>query len=146
MSGSAVGLVGSGAGSRQQNRPADFWNVAARLPPDNGHACARSTSCKTWGERIVLRRNMFGLAVAVLLALPTVATSAGLEAGTPGNAALPSTGDPMPPRGVAVARNSSCVSDCQTQHDRCRVVTKGSRTCDEERQRCLEICLQKKKK
>ena len=42
--------------------------------------------------------------------------------------------------------NRSCASECQSAHDRCRVETKGSRTCDESRQRCLQVCLQKKKK
>jgi hypothetical protein len=48
---------------------------------------------------------------------------------------------------IATPVNSgrSCVNECQVQHDQCRVATKGSRTCDEARQRCLEICLQKKK-
>jgi len=45
---------------------------------------------------------------------------------------------------VIVAR--SCASECQSQHDRCRVETKGSRSCDEIRQRCLQVCLQRKKK
>jgi hypothetical protein len=45
---------------------------------------------------------------------------------------------------LIVAR--SCASECQSQHDRCRVETKGSRTCDEVRQHCLQICLQKKRK
>jgi hypothetical protein len=45
---------------------------------------------------------------------------------------------------LVVAR--SCAGECQAQHDRCRVETKGSRTCDEARQHCLQICLQKKKK
>lgn len=45
---------------------------------------------------------------------------------------------------VLVAR--SCASECQARHDRCRVETKGSRACDEARQRCLQVCLQKKHK
>jgi hypothetical protein len=49
---------------------------------------------------------------------------------------------PTPPLVVA----KSCVSECQAQHDRCRVETKGSRTCDEVRQHCLQICLRKKRK
>lgn len=48
--------------------------------------------------------------------------------------------------GVVLVEGSSCASECQGQHDRCRVQTKGSSVCDAERQRCLEVCLQRKKK
>lgn len=94
----------------------------------------------------MLRRNMYGLGLLALMTLSSSASATGRQIGEPPQssplpaAELPASG------GVSVARNSSCASDCQAQHDRCRVVTKGSRTCDEERQRCLEICLQKKKK
>lgn len=46
----------------------------------------------------------------------------------------------------AVAENSSCVDQCQTSHDRCRISTKGSSACDDDRQRCLQQCLIRKRK
>lgn len=47
---------------------------------------------------------------------------------------------------AAAAQSSSCVDQCQANHDRCRVQTKGSPVCDAERQRCLEQCLIRKRK
>lgn len=47
---------------------------------------------------------------------------------------------------AVVADSSSCVDQCQSHHDRCRVQTKGSPACDAERQRCLEQCLIRKRK
>jgi hypothetical protein len=90
---------------------------------------------------------MYGLGVLVLATLLSCAPGAGEQVADPQPQSTPLPATELPASGgVSIARNSSCASDCQTQHDRCRVVTKGSRTCDEDRQRCLEICLQKKKK
>ncbi|MEZ5815703.1 MAG: hypothetical protein R3D44_01295 [Hyphomicrobiaceae bacterium] len=92
----------------------------------------------------VLRRNMLVLAWLALVATSLAADAT--EAQSPGTR----TAEPAPhtdgsgPRPFVLAE--SCVSKCQAQHDRCRVATKGSRSCDEERQRCLEACLQKKRK
>jgi hypothetical protein len=84
----------------------------------------------------------------VLALLGALAATTGARAAEPApapNAVAPGPSVPHEmSKPIIVAR--SCASECQAQHDRCRVVTKGSRTCDEERQRCLEICLQKKKK
>lgn len=44
-----------------------------------------------------------------------------------------------------VAQDNSCASVCQSQHDQCRVQTKGSPSCDAARQRCLQTCLASKK-
>lgn len=43
-----------------------------------------------------------------------------------------------------VGQSATCAADCQTHHDRCRVRTKGSSSCDSEREQCLQKCLQKK--
>lgn len=58
----------------------------------------------------------------------------------------PTAATPIHPPAIVVTQSASCASDCQAQHDRCRVQTKGSPSCDAERQYCLEICLQKKKR
>ena len=61
--------------------------------------------------------------------------------------ALQSTGPHLSPLTMpapTVVQSGTCAADCQTHHDRCRVRTKGSPTCDAERQACLEKCLQKK--
>lgn len=47
---------------------------------------------------------------------------------------------------VVLAQDGSCASVCQTQHDQCRVATKGSPSCDTARQRCLQACIASKKK
>ena len=83
----------------------------------------------------MLRRNMLVLAMLGFAAAPTGALAD--ERGATRHQTLPAA-----PLVVA----QSCVSECQAQHDRCRVETKGSRTCDEVRQHCLQICLQKKRK
>ena len=45
-----------------------------------------------------------------------------------------------------VAQDSTCAGACQAQHDQCRVQTKGSPSCDAERQRCLQACIAAKKR
>jgi|LNFM01.1.fsa_nt_gb hypothetical protein len=98
------------------------------------------------GGRDVLRRIMCSAALAAVIGW---AASGGLAEAEPQKSAEPTPQSTVPASGappVTVAQSAGCVSDCQAQHDRCRVATKGSRSCDEERQRCLEICLQKKKK
>ncbi len=92
------------------------------------------------------RRNLFGLILATLVGL---SSGGGLTKAEPREPLTPmplATTPIQATPGIAVAGNASCVSQCQAQHDLCRVATKGSRSCDAERQRCLEICLQKKKK
>lgn len=85
----------------------------------------------------MLRGNIICIALAALLGTSS--------AGQCGESA-----DPLPDAARAVPRvlvqATSCASECQTQHDRCRVQTKGSPSCDAERQRCLEICLQRKRR
>ena len=49
-------------------------------------------------------------------------------------------------RAPVVKTQDSCANACQTGHDRCRVSTKGSPSCDEVRQRCLQACIANKKK
>ena len=76
--------------------------------------------------------------------------SAGDRDAPPVTAAVPSlqsTGPNLSPLTVPVptgTQSATCAADCQTHHDRCRVRTKGSSSCDAERQACLEKCLQKK--
>jgi hypothetical protein len=83
----------------------------------------------------VLRRNMLVLAILGF---------AGATAGAHAAEWSTTQHQTSPAQPLVVAK--SCVSQCQAQHDRCRVETKGSRTCDEVRQHCLQICLQKKRK
>lgn len=93
----------------------------------------------------MLRRKMLVFAFAGLAAIASRAYAA--EIGAP-ETRPPDTSIQLPAgttlKPLVVAR--SCASECQAQHDRCRVETKGSRTCDEARQRCLQVCLQKKRK
>jgi hypothetical protein len=49
-------------------------------------------------------------------------------------------------RSTTPVQGPTCASECQTQHNQCRVQTKGSSSCDAQRQRCLEVCLQKRKR
>jgi hypothetical protein len=96
----------------------------------------------------VLRGNIVGMALTAFLGLTTVAQGEEPAPGQPPavDASRPAIHTPVQPLGIAVAQTASCASECQAQHDRCRVQTKGSPSCDAERQRCLEICLQKKKR
>ena len=48
-------------------------------------------------------------------------------------------------RAPIVVAEDSCANACQSQHNQCRVATKGSPACDEARQRCLQACIAKKK-
>lgn len=92
----------------------------------------------------MLRPNMLALAIIGITALASGACVADPSASLT-NAPLQAAQHESAPREpLVVAR--SCASDCQSQHDRCRVETKGSPTCDEIRQRCLQVCLQKRKK
>ena len=97
----------------------------------------------------MLRRNIIGLALLGCMTLAAVAAlvfAPGPEPAPP-IAAVAETGRlPQSRPGVAIAESTTCASECQSQHDRCRVQTKGSPSCDGERQRCLEICLHKKRK
>ena len=99
----------------------------------------------------MLRHNIMGLVLLGCLGLATTATLIARQQSTPGpaprdTAAIAPAAAPQSRSPVLVAQSSSCAGECQAQHDRCRVQTKGSPSCDAERQRCLEICLQKKKK
>ena len=83
-------------------------------------------------------------AVGVLLVV--LAGSAPAVAGDrtplqPSRSALPAISAP-----VTVAQDTSCASACQARHDQCRVATKGSQSCDVERQRCLQACLNNKRR
>ena len=98
----------------------------------------------------MLRRNIIGLA---LLGCMTLAAAALVLAPSPEparpfvSAATSTASAPQSRPGVVVAESATtCAGECQGQHDRCRVQTKGSPSCDAERQRCLEICLHKKRK
>ena len=48
-------------------------------------------------------------------------------------------------RAPVVVAEDSCANACQAEHNRCRVSTKGSPSCDEARQRCLQACIANKK-
>ena len=96
----------------------------------------------------MLRRNIIGLG---LLGCMTLAAAAALVLAPATEPARPiasavTAGPPQSRPGVIVAESTTCAGECQGQHDRCRVQTKGSPSCDAERQRCLEVCLHKKRK
>ena len=90
----------------------------------------------------MLRRNIIAfamLALAIGSGVTVVAARAAAEPATAtGSQAVTVTPTP-------VSGNASCASTCQAHHDQCRVQTKGSSSCDAERQRCLQACLQKKR-
>jgi hypothetical protein len=82
----------------------------------------------------VLRHIIIGAAIAVLTCLPPTAVDP------------PATSqDAAGLSGAQIAESTSCASACQAAHDRCRVLRKGSPSCDAERQGCLEKCLQKRR-
>lgn len=92
------------------------------------------------GSRVMLTRMLSGLVLGTVLA--SAAAAGGQQAS--GSASVP-------PRDLAggamiVAQNNSCASACQAAHNRCRVETKGSPKCDEERQRCLQGCIAGKRR
>ena len=45
----------------------------------------------------------------------------------------------------SIAQPKTCPVQCQAAHNKCRVVRKGSPSCDADRQACIEKCLTKKK-
>ena len=100
----------------------------------------------------MLRGTIIGIALAAVLGAAAPAKSREprdpAPAAQPCRHTAPHAHAPLivPASGVAVAQSTSCASECQARHDRCRVETKGSPSCDSERQRCLEVCLQRKKR
>jgi len=86
------------------------------------------------------------VALLAVLGVSTVASGQEAVVAIPLVRTAPVIAAPLHPPAVTVNESNSCASECQARHDRCRVQTKGSATCDAERQYCLEICLQKKKR
>lgn len=87
----------------------------------------------------MLLRTILGLAIAVLLAGGAMAADP--QPMQPAPHALPAEGPPM-----TLVQGNSCANACQTEHDQCRVSTKGSPSCDAARQRCLQACIASKRK
>ena len=87
----------------------------------------------------MILRWMFGIVLAFSLAAP--AWSGEPATLQPSATALPAVQAP-----VIVAQDGSCANACQTQHDQCRVQTKGSPSCDVARQRCLQACIAGKRR
>lgn len=81
---------------------------------------------------------MLQRAISALLLAGLVTASAGMAA--------VHAADPVPPQSPIIIVQDSCASACQAQHDRCRVETKGSPSCDAARQRCLQACLAQRKR
>ena len=82
-------------------------------------------------------RIVLGIAMSGLLCVAAIAAdTAELQ---PSPFALPAERAPV------VVAEDSCANACQAQHNHCRVTTKGSPSCDEARQRCLQSCITKKK-
>ena len=102
----------------------------------------------------MLGRNiLFGGAASIMLIVVGLVAGARLSeptpvdaAASPPRAAIGSRPMSVPATGGPASQSSTCASECQTLHDRCRVQTKGSSVCDAERQRCLEVCLQRKRR
>lgn len=83
-------------------------------------------------------RIIFGLIVSAFLGLAVhAAETAELK---PSPHAFPAERAPL------ILVQDSCANLCQRQHDQCRVQTKGSPSCDRERQLCLQTCIAKKSK
>lgn len=84
-------------------------------------------------------RSVMGLVMAAACAVSAMAAEpAALQ---PSASSLPAIQAP-----VIVAQDASCANACQSEHDRCRVQTKGSPSCDGARQRCLQACIASKRK
>lgn len=83
----------------------------------------------------------FCISWVVLATLSGAALAADRGPLMPSSTAFPAVSAP-----VVVAQNSSCANACQTEHDRCRVATRGSPSCDVARQRCLQACISSKRK
>ena len=86
---------------------------------------------------MVLRIGLALLMQGVLGLAVMAAETAGLQ---PSLFALPAERAPM------VVAEDSCANACQAEHNKCRVNTKGSPSCDAARQRCLQTCIANKKK
>jgi hypothetical protein len=91
--------------------------------------------------------NIVGMALVAYLGLTSMAGDDEPAPAPPApHASPPAAQTLVQSPAVAVAQSTSCAGECQAEHDRCRVQTKGSPSCDAERQRCLEVCLKKKKR
>lgn len=93
----------------------------------------------------MLKRGIRGLwAAALIVALAGLglhaATAPDRRADTP-----PETRMPVAVQSV-VSDATTCATQCQVSHDRCRVQRKGSPSCDADRQLCLETCLRNKRR
>lgn len=44
---------------------------------------------------------------------------------------------------IVVAQNPSCVAACNAQWNQCRIATKGSPSCDGQRQSCMQSCVRR---
>ncbi len=75
---------------------------------------------------------------------PVTAAIPALQVAEPTRTPEPKGPEPGGTPAPVAAPSATCAADCQTHHDRCRVRTKGSPSCDAERQACLQKCLQKK--
>ena len=74
-----------------------------------------------------------------------IAAFLGLAAHAAETAELKPSPYAMPPeRAPLILVQDSCANLCQRQHDQCRVQTKGSPSCDRDRQLCLQGCIAKK--
>lgn len=87
------------------------------------------------------------IAIAVVAGV-AIATGAG-ERELPAVAVVAPVAGSVPlmdgePPNMTRVQSTSCAAECQAQHDSCRVRTKGSPSCDAERQACLQKCLQKR--
>ncbi len=84
-----------------------------------------------------LKTTVTGLALIAMSLAPVSAQ----DTLRPSPHALPAIQAP-----AVIAQDGSCAGACQTRHDQCRVQTKGSPSCDTDRQRCLQACLAAKKR
>lgn len=92
------------------------------------------------GSQSLRAKHVVFLLSLALLPMGAVSAAAEPENLHPSPNASPAISAP-----VLVAEQSSCANTCQTRHDQCRVATKGSPSCDTERQQCLQACLASKK-
>ena len=90
-------------------------------------------------------RFLSGLIVALALTSAVHAADPQTAAAAPPLQPAP-TAFPAVSAPVVVTQDGTCATACQTEHDQCRVSTKGSPTCDIARQRCLQNCIAAKKK
>ncbi len=87
-----------------------------------------------------MRRRIMATLVGALLVPMLSAVS--VHAATPdGKAGMPEADQRGAGAGLVVA--NSCAAQCRAEHNKCRIRTKGDRSCDAALNACLQSCRQR---